>query len=242
MGAVGSVAIGAGVPYCNMVLHGSRIASYFNTPAAIILFFFLVMFVNTAIGLLRRDWMLRRAELALVYIMWIVATAIPEWGLTAFLLPDITSLIYYATPENAWNDHLLPSVPDWIIPHHEMEAVRSFYEGAPEGRGIPWGLWLRPLAWWLPFILALYVAMICIMAILQKQWVDRERLVYPLVQVPLSMIEEDEGERPSLIKPFFRNRLMWIGFLVAPGLYLYRIHLDTDASSSVEAGSISVAY
>jgi hypothetical protein len=32
------------------------------------------------------------------------------------------------------------------------------------------------------------------------------------------------------------------GQLVAPGLYLYRIHLDTDASSSVEAGSISVAY
>ncbi len=32
------------------------------------------------------------------------------------------------------------------------------------------------------------------------------------------------------------------GQRVSPGLYLYRIHLDTDASSSVEAGSISVAY
>ena len=248
VGAAGSIAIGAGVPYCNMVLHGSRIASYFNTPAAIILFFFLVLFLNTAIGLLRRSWMLNRAELALVYIMWIVATAIPEWGLTAFLLPDITSLIYYATPENAWNDILVPSVPDWIIPHHEMEAVRSFYEGAPEGRGIPWGLWLRPLAMWIPFILALYVAMISSMAILRKQWVERERLVYPLVQVPLSMIEEDD-ERPSLIKPFFRSRLMWIGFLVPAvlqslnGLNHYFPYIPTvrlDAAIPLFRESVSV--
>ena len=247
VGAAGSVAIGAGVPYCNMVLHGSRIASYFNTPAAIILFFFLVLFVNTAIGLLRRSWMLNRAELALVYIMWIVATAIPEWGLTAFLLPDITSVIYYATPENAWNDLLVPSVPDWIIPHHEMEAVRSFYEGAPEGMGIPWGLWLRPLAMWIPFILALYVAMICTMTILRKQWVERERLVYPLVQVPLSMIEEEE--RPSLIKPFFRSRLMWAGFLVPAivqslnGLNHYFPYIPTvrlDASLPLFRDSVSI--
>ena len=80
VGALGCAAIGIGVPYCNMVLHGSRIASYFNTPAAIILFFVLVLFLNTVLGLLRRSWMLSRGELALIYIMWIVATAIPEWG------------------------------------------------------------------------------------------------------------------------------------------------------------------
>ena len=44
IGALGAMAIGAVVPYCNMVLHGSRIASYFNTPIAIILFFFLVLY------------------------------------------------------------------------------------------------------------------------------------------------------------------------------------------------------
>ena len=123
IGALGSLVIGAGVPYCNMVLHGSRIAAYFNTPAAIILFFFLVLIVNTALGLVRRTWMLRQAELGLIYIMWVVATAIPEWGLTAFLLPDITSAIYYATPENNWNELLLPYIPDWIIPHYDFAVM-----------------------------------------------------------------------------------------------------------------------
>ncbi|NKB71366.1 MAG: hypothetical protein GKR89_30190 [Candidatus Latescibacteria bacterium] len=210
VGALGAGLIGAGVPYCKMVLHGSYIAAYFNTPAAIILFFFFILFGNTALGLLYRPLMLNRAELALVYIMWIVATAIPTWGFTSFLLPDITSLIYYATPENNWRELLLPYVPDWIIPHHDFQQIQHFYEGAPQGTGIPWGLWMRPLAFWIPFALALHTAMICIMIIVRRQWIERERLVYPLVQVPLAMIRDGDGL--SLIKPFFRSPLMWTGF------------------------------
>ena len=78
VGTLGSMAIGAGIPYCNMVLRGSWLAPYFNTPAAIILFFFLVLFINTLLGLGRRAWMLSRSELGLIYIMWVVATSIPS--------------------------------------------------------------------------------------------------------------------------------------------------------------------
>ena len=236
VGAVGAWAIGAGVPYCNMVLHGSRIASYFNTPAAIILFFLLVFVVNTLLGLVRRAWMLSRAELALIYIMWIVATAIPEWGLTAFLLPDITSVIYYATPENNWAELLHPLVPDWLIPHRDFDQIKNFYEGAPQGTGIPWGLWLPPLAFWLPFVLALYLAMISLMVVLRKQWVENERLVFPLVQLPIAMLQEDDA-RPGVLNAFFKNPLLWIGFAIpaivqsANGLnhyfpYFPRVSLD----------------
>jgi hypothetical protein len=35
-----------------MVLQGSRIASYFNTPAALMLVFVLILVGNTAVGLL----------------------------------------------------------------------------------------------------------------------------------------------------------------------------------------------
>ena len=79
--------------------------------------------------------MLSRAELALVYIMWIVATAIPEWGFTSFLLPDITGVVYYASPENEWSKLLLPHIPQWIMPFREFNEVQDFYEGAPLGQG-----------------------------------------------------------------------------------------------------------
>ena len=213
IGLLGSVAIGVGVPYCNMVLHGPRIASYFNTPAAIILFFFLVFFLNTVLGLLRRSWMLSRAELGVIYIMWIVATAIPEFGLSAFLLPDITSLIYYATPENNWRELLLPFVPDWIIPDQDFDHIKDFYEGAPKGQGIPWALWLPPLIYWIPFVLALYLAMISVIVILRRQWIEHERLIFPLAQVPIFMIQDGKSGS-SLIKPFFKSWVMWAGFAV----------------------------
>ena len=217
VGTIGSAAIGTGVPYVGMMLYGERIAALMTTAAALILFFYFVFLLNSLVGALRRQWMLTRPELALIYIMWIIATPIPERGLTSFLLPHITSVIYYATPENNW-DSLFPFIPGWMIPHHDFEQIKYFYEGAPQGLGIPWELWLPPLAWWLPFILALYLAMIAIMVILRRQWIVNERLIYPLVQVPLAMIEDDES-RPSLIKPLFRNPLMWAGFAVTALIY-----------------------
>jgi len=57
------------------------------------------------------------------------------------------------------------------------------------------------------------LAMISIMVILRKQWIEHERLVFPLVQVPLSMIQ-DAATGPSLIKPFFKSPLMWLGFAI----------------------------
>jgi hypothetical protein len=213
VGAVGAAAIGSGVPYCHMVLHGSAIASYFNTPAAIILFFFLALFGNAILGLLHRTWMLSRAELGLIYIMWIVATAIPEYGFTAFLLPDITGVVYYATTENNWHELLLPHIPQWIMPFREFAEVQDFYEGAPVGQDVPWGAWLPALIYWLSFITSVYLAMISITVILRRQWVERERLVYPLVQLPISMIHNDDG-LPSIISPLFKNPLMWVGFAI----------------------------
>ena len=213
VGILGAMAIGTAVPYTKMVQHGPLISAYFNTPAALILFFFLVLFFNTALGLIRRPWMLRRGELALIYIMWIVACAIPSWGFSSFLLPDITSVIYFATPENGWRELLVPYIPDWIIPHHDFTQIQYFYEGAPQDAGIPWMLWLRPLAFWLAFAMALYLAMISTMVILRKQWIENERLIFPLAQVPIAVIQDEEG-RSSLIKPFFKNPLMWIGFSI----------------------------
>ena len=212
-GAVGAAIIGGIVPYCNMILQGSRISSYFNTPIAVILFFLLVLLLNPLLGFLRSSWMLSRAELALVYIMWIVAAAIPEWGFTAFLLTQVTGLVYYASPENRWDELLLPHVADWLIPTADMNLIKGFYEGAPQGEGIPWGIWLRPLILWGCFIMALYLAMISIMVILRKQWIERECLVFPMVQLPISMIQ-DSNARPSLLKPFFKNPLMWFGFAI----------------------------
>ena len=212
-GAAGSVIIAAGVAYGNMVIHGSRLGVFFSTDAAVILFFLLGLLINPILGLRRRESMLRRAELALVYVMWIIATSISERGGTAFLLPDITSAIYYTTPENNWRDLVLPLIPDWMIFDDDFDKVKDFYEGAPKGYQIPWLQWLRPLAYWVPFLMSVFVSMVATMVILRRQWVVNERLVYPIAQAAIAMVG-DERSALSRVKPFFRNPIMWAGFAV----------------------------
>ena len=218
IGALLSLFIGVAVPYTNMIIKGTVMAHNFSTPAALFVFFVFAFLINTALALLGPGFALSRSELAVVYIMAMLATSIPTVGFTENLLPIIAGLYYYATPQNKWQELIHPHVPGWIAPR-DMEATTYFYEGLPKGMDLPWDAWIEPLAHWCFFILAFYWVSICMMIILRKQWIEHEKLLYPLVQVPLEMIQEEAGkahsdERASPLGPFFRNWVMWIGFAV----------------------------
>jgi len=210
-GIVIAIIISTGAPYGNMVLRGSYLALDFSTAGAIFLFFIFVFVVHTALGLLHPRLAFRREELVVVYIMAIVSCSIPTMGLTEYLLPIISGAVYYATPENEWSILIHPYLRDWLIPN-DPAAVKHFYEGSPRGFGIPWQAWVGPLLAWLPLILAIYFSMVCIIVILREQWVVRERLSFPLAQVPLAMTAD--GDKPSILKPFFKSWLMWCGFAI----------------------------
>jgi hypothetical protein len=208
-GSLGALAIGIGTQYGVMVIHGSYMAIDFSTAGAIFLFFVMVAIINMPLGKLSKRAALTSAELKTVYIMMTVACAIPTMGLSAQILPILTAPYYYALPENSWAEIFHPYIKPWLVPQGQRE-IKYFYEGAPAWEsGVPWGIWIKPLLIWSIFLIALYFVMICIMVILRKQWMDRERLVFPLAQLPLEMVK-DEGNSP--VKPFFKNSVMWIGF------------------------------
>ena len=77
---------------------------------------------------------------------------------------------------------------------------------------MPWEAWVVPLAAWCSLVVAVYLMMIAAMVLVRRQWVEHQRLVFPLVQLPLDMIEEDRQGRA--FGPFVRSPLMWIGFFV----------------------------
>ena len=107
-GVVLCSAIATGAPYANMVIRGSTLFYDFSTAGALFLFFLLVGVVNVALKAALPFLALGRRELIVVYIMMIVASAIPTMGLTEYLLPIITGAQYYATPENEWATLILP--------------------------------------------------------------------------------------------------------------------------------------
>ena len=203
--------IAVGLPYGEFVIKGTRLGLSSSTPAAFFLLFWLLALVQPLLGLMRRHWAFNRAELLLITAMMMLATAIPSRGFTGATIPAISSVLYYATPENNWADLLVSHIPTWLVVQDEV-AIKQFYEGLPRGESIPYGAWIEPLFWWLLFMAAFYLVLICAMVIMRRQWMDHERLLYPLVQVPLGMIED--GPQPARIKPFLRNPIMWAGFAV----------------------------
>ena len=202
--------IAIGVPYGGMVMQGSRLGLSSATPAAFFLLFVLLLTVQVVLGAVRREWAFGRGELLTIFAMMAVATAIPTRGVVGMLLPMITGTFYYATPENQWAELLHPHLSNWMVVA-DIEAIRAFYEGVGPDAPIPWDAWLVPLSRWLAFYAAFYLVLICLMNILRRQWVDNERLAYPLAQVPLAMVQ---GAEESRIAPFFRQRLVWIGLAI----------------------------
>jgi len=213
VGGVLCAFIGVGTAYNVMVIHGSYMAIDFSAAAAIFLFFLLTFLINPALRRFRRDWSLRSSELKVVYLMMLVACAIPSMGLGAQLLPIITAPFYFATEENGWAEWLHPHIRSWMVPQGSG-VIRDFYEGSVGGV-VPWGAWVRPLLAWSPFLLALYVVSIALMVLLRRQWMERERLVYPLAQLPVEMAELPES---ALWSPLYRQPRMWMGFGLAFGV------------------------
>ncbi|HUV37956.1 MAG TPA: DUF6785 family protein, partial [Planctomycetota bacterium] len=179
---------------------------------------------------------LRASELVVVYIMLLVTSAIPTFGFSETFLAMLAGPAHLANDTNAWSEKVLPHMSPDIIPLTESQLaamqgatrdlrslepdhIKWLYEGMPDIEGlsflarvrkIPWHYWTRPFLIWMIFIFTMYFVMLCIVSILRRQWVERERLQYPLVQLPMAMVDEADVKKgvPSL----FRNKLLWIGF------------------------------
>ena len=210
MGVCGAVCIGLGSTYNDMVIKGSRLAIWNLTPAAFFLFFLLVAVVNVVLRRISPRLALQRGELAVAYFLMLLGNTATGRGFSGFLLPVTTGAYYYATAENNWAEIVLPYLPDWTVPQGR-DVIWGFYEGNATGQ-VPWEAWLPPLFHWLVFAMAMFLAMVCLMVIVRRQWVEHERLVYPMVQLPLAMISE-AGEGANS-KPLLRKGSMWLGFSI----------------------------
>ncbi|MEA3404037.1 MAG: DUF6785 family protein [Armatimonadota bacterium] len=173
---------------------------------------FLVLLV-LLVPALRRLWRwlaLDRREIVIIYVFLTVSTAMAGPGIIRFLINTIPVLFYFATPSNGFAEYQ-QYMPEWMVPH-SPEVLRTLYEGSEEG-AIPWRAWATPLVAWGIFFLAFWLILMGTMAILRRQWSEKEKLTYPLEYLPLEMTRGLETRR--LVVQFFRNPVMWTGFAVA---------------------------
>ena len=209
VGLLCATAISCGESYGTLVVRGSAMAADYSTGAAIFLFFLLTLLLNPLAHLLTGS-RLHSGELATIYIMMIVASAIPSWGFVMNLIPFLGGLFYFATPENDWANIIHPHIKPWLV-SQDRAATWKLFEGAARGEPMPWGLWHKPMLAWGFFILSVYFVTLCMLVILRKQWMEHERLLFPLSVLPLELAQGEQGRR---LPPLLRNYLTWVGFLL----------------------------
>ena len=204
-----SIAVPVGMAIIWLVHFAPYDAVVLHSPGVLFGSFLVVAFTaNAVLAVSGRNMALNRSELIVVYIMLVVVASLATMGLCETILPAISGFFYYASPENKWAELLIPHLPPEIVVNDGINN-RDFFEGMGKTYQIPWLVWLRPMAMWMIFLIALYTTMVSIVVILRRQWVDRERLSYPLVQAAQVMIRGEESGK--FLNPFFRSKVMWAG-------------------------------
>jgi hypothetical protein len=158
---------------------------------------------------------LTQAEFVTVYVMLSIAAALAGHDTLQLGVPNMSHPWYFATDANKWGVLFQKYLPRFLTVS-EPRVIEDWYDGgttlytAERLRA-----WTGPVLWWCAFILALGLVMTGLNILLRKQWTEREKLGFPIVQLPLAMTR-DGGSLD-----FFRNRMLWIGIISAASLDIW---------------------
>jgi hypothetical protein len=179
----------------------------FITPIFIL---FLVALANLGLKRLSPGAELTPGELLTIYVLVVTAETLVGHDLVQNLFGSIGHAQWFATPENKWADLFFKFLPQRLLVS-DMRSLRLFYEGGasfldPEAI-TPF---IVPLLGWAVMLAATMGSMVAMNVLIRRQWMNAERLTYPLVVLPVEMTR---GDAAAL--PFFTDKLLWGGFAVA---------------------------
>jgi len=237
IGLVGVVLINLLAPYNNYVVNQSGIVGNSLSIGAVIFTVLVIGLVNAPLLRLAPRWALARNELAVTVGMVLVGCAIPSVGLFRYLPGHLVGP-FYISAQNAQHAEFVRNLhlPDWLFPtfastdpaeRGNEAVVQNFYGRVPVAGddtfvnrviGVPWRAWVRPLAMWGIFVSLLLAALMCITVIFRRQWVENERLPFPIATVYGALIDPPEPGRA--FNKLFRARSFWI-----PAALVFFTHL-----------------
>jgi hypothetical protein len=197
------------VSYAELVIQGIQIG-FLQMPPAIVGILLFIVVLRLGLRKLGGFFGLNPSEILVIYCMILVAAMISSRGLMEKVLPLFVTTNYYANKANEWHELYDPHLKPWMVAYDPTKpgiqpVSRGYFEGLWEGEEIPWRLWATPLAAWSALVLLVFFAFLCMASILRRQWVENERLSFPLVQLPVEMV------RPDGPQHLMRNRLLWGG-------------------------------
>jgi hypothetical protein len=230
IGLLGVVLISTLTPYNDLVLRNTYLIGNFLPVGLLLFLMLLIMLINAPLYRWARHRALTSGELAVIVGMILVGCSIPSSGVMRYLMAQLVAPWYHSgvSVEYARLMEAL-NLPDWIFPRFSEGAdtvaaratdpvVVGAWNRLPVDHNtfaerfmaVPWSAWVRPaLVWSIP-VGALMGAVLCLMVIVRRQWVENERLTFPIADLYLSLIETP---RPGhALNSLFRSGSFWVGF------------------------------
>lgn len=188
-------------------------------------------------------------ELLTIYVMLLFAALMSTAGADNFFLTTGPALFYFSSRENRWAELFYQYVPKHFAPGwdghtYQRQVVDSFYNGGIGAAQIPWHAWTLMLVAWSIFLLLVYATLFFISLLFRRQWIENEALAFPLIQLPLQMVDVSNG--PIAGTGFWTNRTMWIGAGLAGFFHLLRglnnYYPDWPAISSFQGNAYLIRF
>ena len=118
----------------------------------------------------------------------------------------------FSTVENEWGSLFHHYIPEWLSVR-DASVLEPYYNGDSSFYHLKYVFaWLSPALLWSAFVYALVFVMLCINALVRKNWIEQSKLSFPIIQLPLEMTR-------AKCSPF-KNRLIWIGIAISGGIAL----------------------
>lgn len=182
--------------------HQSNIFSLMVAPVSALI---LAVLLNAVLLRVAPKWAFDRTDLTIVFVIVSVAASIGcEWSLVSHVAIDVHAVNRDINP--ASKDYFLKYLPDWLIVK-DPKQVADIQGG---GHGWQYVLGKMPLYFpkyvaWFGLFGSICFAMLCINSLMRGAWCRRERLTFPLIQLPVALTESGPGS-------MWRSKPMWIAF------------------------------
>jgi hypothetical protein len=196
---------------------GSGYPTTFSLFFNVVFILFFLILINLVLQRFSSRLALNSAELLLIYAMLSVASGICGLDMMQVLITFVGGVKWMATPENEWKSLFFRHIPNWLVVSDPL-TLQGFHEGESTFYlKRHFSHWLTPTLVWSGFISAVAFVMLCLTVIVRRQWIEVEKLSYPVIQLPLHLALDP--------LTFFRNKALWVGFAISGGMdFMNGIH------------------
>lgn len=187
----------------------SSIFSMMTQPIAALL---LLVILNVPLRKFAPKLALTQTDLIVCFSIVSVSAAVAgEW--TSMQWPSVYGIPFQARTNPLYRDQIIKNLPDWAT-IKDLDSIRNMEGG---GKDMAFALSKLPIffpvmAAWGIIMLSVCFAMICINSLMRGAWCERERLTFPLIQLPVAMAEQGGGGG------MWKSRHMWIAFAIMFGI------------------------